>query len=616
MDSRAFPNDEIFNSLLSSAEKSPGIVINDPANGVSTSYSQLIRNIVDTRKSIQDALPASLFNERGILIDDSIWVGLQVPLSEEFIVGCLAILSLGGAIMPLAMGILPEEANHFLEQTNCVLLLVPPGQSSTASKIHQYRQQNRVSQRQLHTAPIICGNRDHCVDAPAHLRINESMTIPSTRPGLIVFTSGTTGPPKGAVLPRHCMYPPKMPPSADRRVMLCDRMAHWIGGVVGTLRPLLAGYAIELIKPGSPGEVYWDLFKQQRVTRVSWGPMVLFRLKQYFEDNIKDLPPDEIEPYLRGARAIREFSISAAMPTVTLMEFWEGLTDVPMEMGYGLTEVGGLVTTLPRIVPTKSSIGRPLPDVEMKLSEGSRGEVLIKGPRVMSHYLNDEEATKAAFDEEGFFRTGDQAHMEGDEFIFDGRASADFLQVSTYLIPALLVENALTGLPYVTESVAVAVPNSSFSTQLGALVRLRKGVGQISFRDLRADLAKSLPTYALPTKLRVLCQEETIPRTVTDKVNRKEVLAKYFVGVAAENVETCAPSAKEQNGPQKAAQINFGQSLAALLVHFWTGQAGGSGVDLYRADGSGGAARLAERPGSGVRVLPEAPCPLLNDICI
>lgn len=131
-------------------------------------------------------------------------------------------------------------------------------------------------------------------------------------------------------------------------------------------------------------------------------------------------------------------------------------------------------------------------------------------------------------------------------------AENQVLQVSTYLIPALLVENALTGLPYVIESVAVAVPNSSFSTQLGALVRLQKGVGQISFRDLRADLARSLPTYALPTKLRVLCQEEIIPRTVTDKVNRKEVLAKYFVGVAAESVETCAPSAKEQDGPQKA----------------------------------------------------------------
>jgi malonyl-CoA/methylmalonyl-CoA synthetase len=358
MESRLFPNDEIFKGLRSCAEQFSGIAINDPANGVSTSYNQLIRNIVDTRKRIQDALPTSLFDDRGILIDNSIWVGLQAPLSEDFIVGCLAILSLGGAIMPIAVGILPEEVNHFLEQTNCVLLLVPSGESGAASQIHQHRRQTCGSQRQLHTVTIICGHRDQCVDTTEHLRIDESVKIPSTRPGLIVFTSGTTGPPKGAVLPRHCLYPDEMRTSANRRVNLSDRMAHWIGGVICTLPPLLTGHAIEIIKPGSPAEDYWGLLKQQRITKVVWGPMLLSKLKQYYDDNLKDLPRDEIEPYMRGVRAIREIRIGSAMPTATLLQFWEGLMDVPLVMGYAATEAGGLISTLPKIDP---AIVRNLP---------------------------------------------------------------------------------------------------------------------------------------------------------------------------------------------------------------------------------------------------------------
>jgi malonyl-CoA/methylmalonyl-CoA synthetase len=126
------------------------------------------------------------------------------------------------------------------------------------------------------------------------------------------------------------------------------------------------------------------------------------------------------------------------------------------------------------------------------------------------------------------------------------------IQVYAYRVPVLPVENALTSLPYVSESVVVAVPDVGLANQLGALVRPQQGAGQISLRDLRADLAKSLPTYTLPTKLRVLRQGEIIPRTVTDKVNKKEVVAKYFVELAAENVETCALPNKGQDGPKKA----------------------------------------------------------------
>jgi hypothetical protein len=97
-----FPNDTFFSNLFSCAERFPStaIAVNDPANGVSATYNQLIGDIVATRKRIYDAWPHEIFDGQGIL-NSSPWIGLLVPTSYEFVVGCLVILSIGGAIMPM-----------------------------------------------------------------------------------------------------------------------------------------------------------------------------------------------------------------------------------------------------------------------------------------------------------------------------------------------------------------------------------------------------------------------------------------------------------------------------------------------------------------------------------
>lgn len=97
-----FPNDKFFSSLLSCAERFHGdpIAVNDPANGVSATYNQLIGDIVSTRKAIYNSWSPELFDSQGTL-KGSPWVGLLVPTSYEFVVGCLVILSIGGAIMPM-----------------------------------------------------------------------------------------------------------------------------------------------------------------------------------------------------------------------------------------------------------------------------------------------------------------------------------------------------------------------------------------------------------------------------------------------------------------------------------------------------------------------------------
>ncbi|OOQ87248.1 hypothetical protein PEBR_18219 [Penicillium brasilianum] len=546
-----FPNDKFFSSLLSCAERFPGdpIAVNDPANGVSATYNQLIGDIVSTRKAIYNSWSSELFDSQGTL-KGSPWVGLLVPTSYEFVVGCLVILSIGGAIMPMPKAILSDEADHFFEQCDSTLMIVGSKHPEVALKIQAYR--HVVSHRTIQSIPVTRRDRsEHQVDI---IHLDDSIDLPSDRPGLVVFTSGTTGPPKGAVLPRCSLYPRQPCTPENRLIKLCDRPAHWIGGYVGLFPLLLSGHGIEILPPGSPAVDYWELLRQQRVTRVTWGPMMFSQLKQYYEDHLRLLPEAELEPYLQGARVIQGLRAGSAMPAPVLLDFWQKMVGKPLQMGYSATEAGGLMSALLNVGSAKpSSIGKPIPGVEMKLSEGKTGEILVKSPRIMLRYLNNPEATRAAFTEDGFYRTGDMAHMDGDEFIFDGRVSSDFVQVYAYRVPILEVENAVIALPYVAEAAVVAVPDPACANQIGAVIRLRPGMAQMPLDKLRNDLSPSLPAYTLPTKLRVLDDDEMLPRTVSYKIQRKQTATKFFGDSAAvDRVQVCPKLQAGKDRPVKA----------------------------------------------------------------
>lgn len=103
------------------------------------------------------------------------------------------------------------------------------------------------------------------------------------------------------------------------------------------------------------------------------------------------------------------------------------------------------------------------------------------------------------------------------------------------------------------EGVVVAVPDPSCANQIAVVIRPRvDAVTDVSLNGVRSDLARSLPVYTLPTKLRVLGEEEALPRSVSEKLNKKETVGRYYFESNAAKVEAYAPDQTEKDKSQKA----------------------------------------------------------------
>jgi malonyl-CoA/methylmalonyl-CoA synthetase len=142
---------------------------------------------------------------------------------------------------------------------------------------------------------------------------------------------------------------------------------------------------------------------------------------------------------------------------------------------------------------------------------------------VIHSYLNNREATVAAHDEDGWFKTGDICEFRGPFIFIVGRASVDIIKSGGYKIGAQEIEKACLGLPYVREACVLGVDDEEYGQRVAAVVSL-SGTDidvskHVTIDKLRNDLRKSLPAYKLPTLLRVVDGE--LPKSQTGKVQKK-----------------------------------------------------------------------------------------------
>jgi malonyl-CoA/methylmalonyl-CoA synthetase len=204
-------------------------------------------------------------------------------------------------------------------------------------------------------------------------------------------------------------------------------------------------------------------------------------------------------------------------------------------------------------------MGKPVEGVEVKLSDGKTGEIMVKSPRMLIGYLNDAKQTREAFDQDGYFKTGDLSKMINNEFIFHGRANSDFVQHDVFQISAVDVESNLLDLPYITEACVVGVPDNDTRHHCAAIVRVQRPddykLQAINLALIRSDLEAKLAHFMLPTLLRILGDDESLPVTISGKVVRREALRQFFgvtEGISETrlpcNVERWVYSAKSQAG--------------------------------------------------------------------
>lgn len=263
-----------------------------------------------------------------------------------------------------------------------------------------------------------------------------------------MFTSGTSGRPKGVILPRLCYTGTKQAEFGS--VTICHRPAHWIGGLRHIIVPAITGVKLLALGEMATATQVLDAFSQHRITHASFSPPILRQMRDLLMSRDGGISEEALAMWAGRFKYLGAIRCSAGVLEPSTMQFWTHLTGLPLENMYAATELGGVAIRSIQSAQAcanrvqQGSIGSPIPGVQVKLSEGSKGEMSIKSPKMFlgsaifpplldnvlanqprRSYLDDQEITSAALDEDGYFRTGDLAELKDGEYLFRGRALSD-----------------------------------------------------------------------------------------------------------------------------------------------------------------------------------------------
>ncbi|MET4925243.1 acyl-CoA synthetase [Streptomyces sp. PSRA5] len=343
-------------------------------------------------------------------------------------------------------------------------------------------------------------------------------------PALIVYTSGTTGPPKGVVLPRRAVTATLDALEDAWQWTEADVLVHALplfhvhGLILGILGPLRRGGSVR----------HLGRFGTDGVAReLSSGATMLFGVPTMYHRIAEALADDPaLAKALTGARLL--VSGSAALP-VHDHERIAAATGRRVIERYGMTET--LMNTSVRAdgEPRAGTVGVPLAGVELRLVDEAGaeitaydgdtvGEIQVRGANLFTEYLNRPDATKDAFDD-GWFRTGDMAIRDPDGYVrIVGRKATDLIKSGGYKIGAGEIENVLLEHPGVREAAVTGEPDEDLGERIVAWIVPAQADAPPSAEELAAHVGAQLASHKRPRTVRYL---EELPRNDMGKIMKR-----------------------------------------------------------------------------------------------
>ncbi|MGW0991955.1 acyl-CoA synthetase [Streptomyces sp. NPDC002523] len=425
----------------------------------------------------------------------------------ETAVAVTGVLLAGAAAVPLNPKSGEKELAHILGDSAPGLVLAAPGAE----------------------LPAALGGLERVdVDASAAASVPE-VPVSDGDPALIVYTSGTTGPPKGAVIPRRALAATLDALADAWQWTGQDVLVHGLplfhvhGLVLGTLGPLRRGGSVR----------HLGRFSTEGVAReLNEGATMLFGVPTMYHRIAEALPDDPgLAKALAGARLL--VSGSAALP-VHDHERIAAATGRRVIERYGMTET--LMNTSVRAdgEARAGTVGVPLPGVELRLVEEdgteiaaydgeSVGEIQVRGPNLFTEYLNRPDATAAAFTADGWFRTGDMAVRESDGYVrIVGRKATDLIKSGGYKIGAGEIENALLEHPGVREAAVTGEPDADLGERIVAWIVPADAQAPPAAEKLADHVARRLAPHKRPRVVRYL---DALPRNDMGKIMKRALVA-------------------------------------------------------------------------------------------
>ncbi|MBF6347892.1 AMP-binding protein [Nocardia flavorosea] len=356
-------------------------------------------------------------------------------------------------------------------------------------------------------------------------------------PAVILYTSGTTGRPKGAVHSHRNMI------AAVDFYRLNEAVAAELGSAPGTRRFLLAtplfhiaalhNLAVPRLALGDTAVIHTGRFDIDRVLRLietervtNWGavPTMLHRLLEHGDLSGYDLS------------SLRTISVNSAPSSASFKKrLREALPVAGRSLGtsYGLTESSTAATfaTAADLQERPDTVGTPVPTMNVQIrdehgepvSDGTEGEICLRGPLVMLGYWNNPEATAAAIAADGWMRTGDLGTMNDGYLWVSSRRSDLILRGGENVYP-IEVENALSEHPAVRECAVLGVAHADLGQEVCAVV-VTADTDPVGAEELSAFVTERIARYKVPTRWEITT--EPLPRNATGKVKRLEVVRAY-----------------------------------------------------------------------------------------
>ena len=341
---------------------------------------------------------------------------------------------------------------------------------------------------------------------------------------LILYTSGTTGKPKGAELTHGSLFANLLQGKAwvpglgeqEERMLTALPMFHAYGMTMNiTLSQLIGGELVMLPAPKIP--LVMDVMKKHTPTWVPGVPTLYEKIVEAAEE--QNIP-------IKGIRAA--FSGAATLPVDTV-EKWEKYTDGLLVEGYGLTECSPIIVGNPMSTDRRPGyVGIPFPDTEIRIAnpenldetmpDGQEGEILARGPQVFKGYHNNPEATAAAF-HDGWFRTGDLGVMEEDGFIRLVSRIKEVIITGGFNVYPAEVEEALRVHDAIKDIAVVGRPRPDGSEDVVACVELNDGAA-LDPEGLKEFARQRLTRYKVP---RTFYHFESLAKDQMGKIRRREV---------------------------------------------------------------------------------------------
>jgi len=497
-------------------EKNPDkecLVFEDNTGAITVqSYSEVGDNVTRLANYLADS---------GINKGDT--VAIMMTNKPEFIIGWFAANQIGALAVPVNVHYSSDELAYLVENADITAIITEPQFLELFDAITPHL--GKVLRR------VLAGS-DKPVDGYDLMSTilsegdatDRKIPVGPDDPSQIIYTSGTTSRPKGAVLDHRnsvlqgILTAMQLDMRADDRICVVLPLFHVNGQFVGTIPTLTIGGTLVLLEEFSASR-YWSQVRNHRCTGISIVPMLLRTLLA------QPPSPDDADHSVR-------FSLYALPTAPEEWESFERRFNVTLVEGYGLTETYAICTSNPLIYGRnrRHCIGLPLPGHEVRIvdeemndvPQGEVGQIAVCGKPLFSHYYKNEAATRECM-RDGWFLTGDNGHLDTDGYLHFFDRSKDVIKRAGENIAATEVERVLNDHPEILESAVIGVFDPLRDEAVKAYV-VRQPGAKIDEDGVKAWCATYLAKFKVPSFVDF---RDDLPKTSIGKIQKFVLKAEH-----------------------------------------------------------------------------------------